>query len=179
MTPTAAGRVFETGDEKLLQFAHENQGESSTSCITLQSTQIGDGRSVPIVIVFTQYARLVRTKEAELRQKYPGMKQTALRDRSVEEARMAFEYCLKLLKRSMERLQIPMPRYAAASGIFVPLYYPRVDRILVRPGHLEDVSDLVQVTRDTVKEGVERDAWLLWTKAQRNGLPFKVDACVT
>ena len=92
---------------------------------------------------------------------------------------MAFEYCLKLLKRSMERLQIPMPRYAAASGIFVPLYYPRVDRILVRPGHLEDVSDLVQVTRDTVKEGVERDAWLLWTKAQRNGLPFKVDACVT
>ena len=79
-------------------------------------------RSVPIVIVFTQYDRLVRTKEAELRQKYPSMEQTARRDRSVEEARMAFEYCLELLKRSMKRLKIPMPRYAAASGIFASLY---------------------------------------------------------
>ena len=25
-TPTARGRVYETGDEKLLQFAHKNQG---------------------------------------------------------------------------------------------------------------------------------------------------------
>jgi hypothetical protein len=51
------------------------------------------------------------------------MEPTALRDRSVEEARKAFEYCLQLLKRSMQRLGIPMPRYATASGIFAPLYY--------------------------------------------------------
>ena len=30
-TPTAGGRVFETGDEKLLQFAHKNQGTFPTS----------------------------------------------------------------------------------------------------------------------------------------------------
>ena len=79
-------------------------------------------RSVPIVIVFTQYDRLVRTKEAELRQKYPSMGQSALSDQSVEKARMAFGYCLELLERSMKRLNIPMPRYATASGIFAPLY---------------------------------------------------------
>jgi hypothetical protein len=30
-TPTAGGRVFETGDEKLLQFAHKYQGTFLTS----------------------------------------------------------------------------------------------------------------------------------------------------
>ncbi|KAF8260580.1 hypothetical protein EI94DRAFT_1480278, partial [Lactarius quietus] len=71
-TPTAGGRVFETGDEKLLQFAHKYQGVFSTShLITLQSTC--DCRSVPIVIVFTQYDRLVRTKGAELREEFPDM----------------------------------------------------------------------------------------------------------
>ena len=86
---------------------------------TPQST--GDYQSVPILIVFTQYDRLVRTKKAELRQKYPNMDSTRLRDQSVEEARGAFKYCLKLLERSMENLKIPMPSYAKASGIFVPL----------------------------------------------------------
>ena len=73
--------------------------------------------------MFTQYDRLVRTKEAELRQRYPNMEATRLKDRSVEEARLAFGYCLKLLERSMERLKIPMPSYAKASGIFAPVYY--------------------------------------------------------
>jgi hypothetical protein len=64
----------------------------------------------------------------------------------------------------MKRLQIPMPSYAAAS---------------VRPGHREDVSDLVQKTRDIVKERVKGDAWVLWAIAQRKHLPLKIDACVT
>ena len=34
-TPTAGSRVFETGDEKLLQFAHENQGAFYTSHLLL------------------------------------------------------------------------------------------------------------------------------------------------
>ena len=80
-----------------------------------------DYQSVPILIVFTQYDRLVRTKEAELRQRYPDMDAASLRDRSVVEAKGSFGYCLKLLKRSMERLGIPMPRYATASGRFAPL----------------------------------------------------------
>jgi hypothetical protein len=128
--------------------------------------------------VFTQYDRLVRTKEAELRQKHPGMETTVLRDQSVQEARKAFEYCLKLLKSSMKRLEIPMPSYAAASGNFCAIVLAGTDRILVRPGW-EDVSDLVQVTRDIVKERVKGDAWVLWAIAQRKNLPLKIEACVT
>ncbi|KAI9432389.1 hypothetical protein H4582DRAFT_2131814 [Lactarius indigo] len=143
-TPTAGGRVFETGDEKLLQFAHKDQ--------------------VPIVIVFTQYDRLVRTKEAELREDHPHMDPTRLHDRGVEEAQKAFEDCLKSLQRTMDRLGIPMPPYATVS---------------VRPGHQEDVSSLVEVTRDVVRKRVEGDAWVLWAIAQRTSLPVKIDACVT
>ncbi|KAH9012450.1 hypothetical protein EDB84DRAFT_1680696 [Lactarius hengduanensis] len=143
-TPTAGGRVFETGDEKLLQFAHKDQ--------------------VPIVIVFTQYDRLVRTKEAELREDHPDMDPTRLHDRGVEEAQKAFQDCLQSLKRTMNKLGIPMPRYA---------------RVSVRPHHQEDVSSLVKVTRDVVKERVKGDAWVLWAIAQRASLPVKIDACVT
>ena len=35
VTPTAGGRVFETGDEKLLQFAHKNQGAFLSSRVPL------------------------------------------------------------------------------------------------------------------------------------------------
>ncbi|KAI9463259.1 hypothetical protein BJY52DRAFT_74397 [Lactarius psammicola] len=143
-TPTAGGRIFETGDEKLLQFAYKNQ--------------------VPIVIVFTQYDRLVRTKAAELSEEHPRIDPTRLRDWSVEEAGKAFEICLQSLQRTVDYLKIPMPRYATVS---------------VRPGHKEDVSSLVKVTRDIVKERVKGDAWMLWAIAQRASLPVKIDACVT
>ncbi|KAH9172534.1 hypothetical protein EDB89DRAFT_888122 [Lactarius sanguifluus] len=143
-TPTAGGRVFESGDEKLLQFVHNNQ--------------------VPIVIVFTQYDRLVRTKEYELREEHPHMNPTRRRDRGVEEAQKAFEDCLKSVRRTMNRLGIPMPPYATVS---------------VRPGHQEDVSSLVKVTRNVVKERLKYDTWELWAIAQRRSLPVKIDVCIT
>ena len=46
-----------------------------------------------------------------------------LEDQSKEEARKAFEICVRSLQRTMDRLKIPMPRYVKVSGIFVPLYY--------------------------------------------------------
>ncbi|KAH8979492.1 hypothetical protein EDB86DRAFT_3248366 [Lactarius hatsudake] len=143
-TPTVGVRVFETGDEKLLQIAHKDQ--------------------VPIVIVFTQYDRLVRTKEAELKEEHPNMDPTRLHDRGLEEAQKVFQDCLGSLKRTMNRLGIPMPRYAKVS---------------VRPGHQEDVSSLVRITRDVVKERVKGDTRVLWAIAQRARLPVKIDACVT
>jgi len=65
-TPIAGGRVLETGDEKLIEFAHEKDSMFSTCLITLQST--GDYQSVPLVLVFTQYDRLVRAMEFQLRE---------------------------------------------------------------------------------------------------------------
>ncbi|KAH9062165.1 hypothetical protein EDB87DRAFT_1682171 [Lactarius vividus] len=123
-TPTAGGRVFERGDEELLLFAHKNQ--------------------LPIVVVFTQYDRLVRTKEDELREDHPHMDPTHRRNQSVVEAQKAFDVCLRLLELSMNRLGIPMPCHA---------------RVSVRPGHQEDVSSLAKVTQDIVKERVNGDAW--------------------
>ena len=95
---------------------------STSHLITLQST--GDFQPVPIVVVFTQYDRLVRTKEAELREEYPKMNQDRLRELGAEEAHEAFTICLQSLQRTMNRLRIPMPRHAKVSGILSPLYYP-------------------------------------------------------
>jgi len=142
-TPTAGGRVFEKGDEELLKFTHKIQ--------------------LPIVIVFTQYDRLVRTKRAGLKEETPHMDDDTLNSRSVEEAWKAFEICLQSLRRTMGHLGIGMPSYA---------------RVSVRLGFQEDVSELVQVTRNIVKERLEGDAWIMWAIAQRANLPLKIDACI-
>ncbi|KAH9002320.1 hypothetical protein EDB86DRAFT_3241886 [Lactarius hatsudake] len=143
-TPTAGARVLERGDEELLQFAHQNQ--------------------VPIVVVFTQYDRLVRTKEDELRESEPHVDLTHRRNRSVVEAQKAFDFCLRVFEHSMKRLRIPMPRHT---------------RVSVRPGHQEDVSSLVKVTHDIVKERVKGDAWVMWAISQRKSLPLKIHTCIT
>jgi hypothetical protein len=80
-----------------------------------------DHQSVPLVIVFTQYDRLVRTKEAELREDYPQMDRDQLRELSLKDAQEAFDICLKSLQGSSNRLRIPMPRYARVSGAFPPI----------------------------------------------------------
>src|ERR1700761_8819206 len=79
--------------------------------------------SVPIVIVFTQYDRLVRTKRAELKEDYPNMDGHNLDNRSVEEAWKAFERCLESLRHTMRRLNVQMPPYARVSGTFASLQY--------------------------------------------------------
>ncbi|KAI9456039.1 hypothetical protein BJY52DRAFT_608525 [Lactarius psammicola] len=115
-TPPAGGRVFEKGDELLVEFAHKIQ--------------------VPLVIVFTQYDRLVRTKKAELEED-EGITDPV---RSEEDAQKAFEKCLGLVRRTIERyLKVPMPRYAKVS---------------VRPNYPADVTDLVKVTVDILNHGM-------------------------
>ena len=47
--------------------------------------------SAPLVVVFTKYDRLVRTKRAELREDYEDLKEEELNVRSREEARYALE----------------------------------------------------------------------------------------
>ena len=76
------------------------------------------------MVVFTQYDQLVRAKEVELREEYPQMDPARLREMSCEDAEEAFNVCLKSLQRTMDYLDIPIPRYARVSGIPSPLYYP-------------------------------------------------------
>jgi hypothetical protein len=77
-------------------------------------------QSVPTVIVFTQYDRLVKTKRGQLKKRHPYMEDHTLDSRSVEEASKVFEKCLQSLGSTMRRLKIQMPPYARVSGIFVP-----------------------------------------------------------
>jgi len=99
-----------------------------------------------------------------LREDDETMDAPTLEGQSKEDARKAFEICVQLLRRTMDRLRIPMPHYVKVS---------------VRPGYQEDVSALVEVTRDIVKERLREDAWIMWAIAQRASLPVKIEACVT
>jgi len=149
-TPTAGGRVFETGDEKLLKFAHENE--------------------LPLVLVFTQYDRLLRTKEFQLREENNKREEkdrivtTDLHDQSRAKAQEAFETCLKSLKDTMAPL--PIPTYAKVS---------------VREGYQDasSMSSLVEITTKVAKDRVKGDAWVLWAMAQRKNLPSKIEASIT
>lgn len=70
------------------------------------------------MIVFTQYDRLIRTKEDELQEDSDeNIDPATLEYRSKEEARKAFEICVQSLQRTMNRLKIPMPRFVKVSGI--------------------------------------------------------------
>jgi hypothetical protein len=130
--------------------------------------------------VFTQYDRLVRTKKAELKEQHHNMDSTTLDEHSKDEAQQAFEICVQSLQRTMGHLGIPMPHYVKVSGMFVPLYdLSGLDRSLVRPRYKENVSALVEVTRDIVKEQLKGDAWIMWAIAQRASLPVKIEACIT
>lgn len=75
-------------------------------------------RSVPVVIVFTQYDRLERSKRVELRADNRDMDEFSLRNQSVREASNVFDDCLKSLRRAMFRLAVPMPHCVKVSGMF-------------------------------------------------------------
>src|SRR5271155_2540758 len=84
------------------------------------------------------------------------MDSTTLDENSKDEARKAFEICVQSLKRTMESLQVPMPHYVKVSGMFAPLYnLSGLDGFLVRSGYEEDLSALLEVTRDIVKERLQ------------------------
>ena len=120
-TPTAGGRIFEIGDEELLKFVQKISSAFQISrSITLRPTFCC--QSVPIVIVFNQYDRLVWTRRAELKEDCPYMDDHTLDNRSVKVAGKAFEKCLQSLRQTMGRLKVQMPPYARVSGTFVPLH---------------------------------------------------------
>lgn len=108
------------------------------------------------------------------------MDSTTLDEHSKYQAQQALEICVQSLRRAMGRLDIPMPHYVKVSGMFKPSHdLSGLDRSPVRPGYKEDISSLVEVTRDIVKERLKGDAWIMWAIAQRASLPVKIEACIT
>ena len=70
-----------------------------------------------MVLVFTQYDRLVRTKRAELEENHSDWDVTKIRNESRRGASAEFKKALYALECSMRPLGIPMPPYARVSGM--------------------------------------------------------------
>jgi hypothetical protein len=87
------------------------------------SDQLLFSKLVPVVVVFTQYDRLVRTKKFELREEDDSMDPTVLDQRSKEEAQNALAICVQSLKQTMDRLNTPMPHYDNVSSILPFILY--------------------------------------------------------
>jgi hypothetical protein len=74
----------------------------------------------PLVVVFTKYDILLRTKKAELRENNNDLNPADLDMRSKEEAQKEFDTCVQSLEKISRRMGIPMPRHARASSIVSP-----------------------------------------------------------
>ncbi|KAJ6534529.1 hypothetical protein DFH09DRAFT_122306 [Mycena vulgaris] len=131
-TPTHGARVLEAGDEEFLKLAHESQ--------------------IPVVVVFTQYDRLVR-KDNGLNKE--DSKNAAQRD---------FDGHVESLKDAAKRLKIGMPS---------------VINVSVRAGYNDNILKLIDLTRNTVEERMKGDAWIMWAIAQKASVPLKIEACVS
>ena len=120
-TPRAGGRVLETGDERLLRLAHDTRSAflATTPPMFLTRGGLVSMESAPVVIVFTKYDRLVRTKRAELQEENHGLSEDVLRERSEEEARKAFDKSIQLLERTLRDTNTL--HHVNVSGIYFPL----------------------------------------------------------
>jgi len=78
--------------------------------------------SAPVVVVFTKYDKLVRTKRDELREEDPGADPEVLARRSEVEVGNALNECIQCLKRSLHGMETPMVPHANVSGINSPSF---------------------------------------------------------
>ncbi|KAJ7433245.1 hypothetical protein B0H11DRAFT_2259597 [Mycena galericulata] len=127
-TPSDGARVLETGDEEFLKLAHERQ--------------------IPVVVVFTQYDRVVRKYDEDADRKSIAQRE--------------FDGCVKSLLGAAKRLKIDKPTFINVS---------------VR-GYDDNILILVDLTRQIMEERLKGDAWIMWAIAQKASLPLKLDACV-
>jgi hypothetical protein len=119
---------------------------------------------VPVIIVFTQYDRLVRKFNVD----------------HENQAQRDFERCIESLKRAAIRLNIAMPQYKHVSGwqnALAQRIYPHFF-FTVRKKYDGNVVPLVQMTKEIVEERLKGDAWIIWAVAQRASVPLKVEACI-
>ena len=73
-------------------------------------------KSAPLVVVFTKYDRLLRTKKDELQEDHPGLKPEVIDERSKKEAQQALDRCVQSLKNTMSEMNTPMPHYVNVSS---------------------------------------------------------------
>ena len=95
---------------------------SHQACMFLMHRGLAFMDSAPTVIVFTKYDRLVRTKTEELREEDASLSGDVLRERGKEEARKAFDKCIRSLELTLRDVNAPMPPHVNVSGIYFPSF---------------------------------------------------------
>ena len=75
--------------------------------------------SVPVVIVFTKYDKLVRTKRAELQEDGGSLSEDALHEKSKEEAQEALNVCIRSLERTLRGIETPKSQTLRAHHVNV------------------------------------------------------------
>ena len=76
---------------------------------------------VPLVVVFTQYDRLVRTKIKQFQRKNKNATLEVAKQQGNVDAADAFHVCVESLERSMKELNVTMPPYSKVSGGYVSM----------------------------------------------------------
>lgn len=102
----------------------------------------------------------------------------ALDGRSKVEAEDALKECVQSLRHTLDGMRTPMVPYVSVSGMSPPSLSISVDMSLDRRGYEAQMSSLVEVTRDLVRDMLQNDASVMWAIAQRASLPVKIDVCV-
>jgi hypothetical protein len=74
-------------------------------------------KSAPVVIVFTKYDWLVRTKETDLKEQNHSLSDDVRREQGKEEAQKAFEERIRSLERTLRDTNTPKPRHVKVSCI--------------------------------------------------------------
>jgi hypothetical protein len=83
--------------------------------------------SAPVVIVFTKYDKLVRTKRAELQEDGGDLSEDRLHEKSKEGAQKALDVCIQSLQRTLRDMklpesQTPKPHHVNVSRITFTLF---------------------------------------------------------
>ncbi|KAJ7239932.1 hypothetical protein C8J57DRAFT_1563295 [Mycena rebaudengoi] len=145
--PVAGKRVFETGDEEFLKLASATE--------------------VPIVVVFTQFDKLVNRMEQELTDEEEDMPEERITQLCLQRAVAEFKKaCVGPLERIDSRSKLT---YARSSGL-AGSQFSKPDR--------EALAHLVQITRDLVQTHVEGEVWIVSAMAQRASARVKLNASI-
>ena len=109
----------------MLHLAHNNRSAFLATTPAVLLTHGGLG-SVPVVVVFTKYDRLVSSKRDELKEDDNSLSEDSLRGQSEEEVRKVIDGCVESLKATADTLSkttaIPTPHYVIVSGIIFPIF---------------------------------------------------------
>ena len=167
--------MFETGDEQFLKFAQQGESYKGSRIELLSRSR---PVTVPIVVVFTQFDRLVTRMEENLTGEEMDMSDD-IDKLCLRKADAEFEtLCLEPLRKVAPQLE-----YAKISGLTD--HIPRVSSPYltfitypVNDAYRCSLANLIERTQALVEHQVEGDVWIVSAMAQRAHAQTKIDSSI-